>query len=47
MEQLESIIALHKVLGCTTAIILTIFFCKMKIFPLLQDLAHTKLCHIL
>ena len=29
---------LHEVLGCVPAIILTIFFCKMKIFPLLEGL---------
>jgi len=29
---------LHKVLGCAPAIILTIFFCKVRIFPMFKDL---------
>jgi len=29
---------LHEVLGCAKAIILMIFFCKAKIFPLLEEL---------
>ena len=29
---------LHEVLGCATVIILMIFFCKAKIFPLLEEL---------
>jgi hypothetical protein len=28
---------LHEVLGCTAAIILTVFMCKMKIFPLFKE----------
>jgi hypothetical protein len=36
MEQVESLIVqilLHEVLGCATAIILVIFFCKVKNLP--------------
>jgi hypothetical protein len=29
---------LHEVLGCAPAVILAIFFCKVKIFPLLEEL---------
>jgi hypothetical protein len=29
---------LSEVLGCVLAIIMTIFFCKVKIFPLLEEL---------
>ena len=29
---------LHEVLGCSPAIFLMSFFCKMKIFPLLEEL---------
>jgi hypothetical protein len=29
---------LHEVLGCVPAIKLTIFFCNVKIFPLLEEL---------
>ena len=42
MEQVESINCLnrllHEVLGCATAVILMLFFCKVKIFPLLEEL---------
>jgi len=31
---------LHEVLGCTPAIILMILFCKVNIFPLLEELPH-------
>jgi len=31
-------IHLHEVLGCALAIILMIFFCKVKIFTLLEEL---------
>jgi hypothetical protein len=30
---------LHEVLGCAPSIILTIFFCHVKIFPLLEELS--------
>jgi hypothetical protein len=33
---------LHEVLGCAPAIILMIFFCKMKMFPLLEHLPPKK-----
>jgi len=44
---------LHEVLGCAAAIIVMIFFCKVSIFPLLEELSLinysifyniTKLC---
>jgi len=41
MQQVESNCLnrlLNEVLGCAPAIILTIFFCNMKIFPLLEEL---------
>jgi len=28
----------HEVIGCAPAIILMIFFCKVKMFPLLEEL---------
>jgi hypothetical protein len=31
---------LHEVMGCVPAIILMIFFCKVKIFPLLGELSQ-------
>jgi len=37
---------LLELLGCVPAIILTVFFCKVKIFPLLEEL-HQKWFHIL
>jgi hypothetical protein len=37
---------LHEVLGCAAGIILVIFFCKIKIFPLLEELPQ-KLFRIL
>jgi len=33
---------LQQVLGCASAIILTIFLCKVKIFPLLEELPPKK-----
>jgi len=38
---------LQEVLGCAPAIIQTVFFCKLKIFPLLEELPPKKLFHIL
>jgi hypothetical protein len=41
MQQVESNCLnrlLHEVLDCAPAIILTIFFCNVKIFPLLEEL---------
>ena len=50
MEQAESLSYLnrhvHEVLGCAPAIILMIFFCKVKIFPLLEELP-AKIFHTL
>jgi len=37
---------LQEVLGCESAIILMICFCKVKIFPLLEELPQ-KLFHML
>jgi len=31
-------ILLHEVLGCAPAVILTVFFCKVNIFALLEEL---------
>jgi len=31
-------ILLHEVLGCAPAVIMTVFFCKVKIFTLLEEL---------
>jgi len=43
MEQVESLNhlnrLLHEVLGYAPATILAIFFCKVKIFPLLEELS--------
>jgi len=38
---------LDEVLSCASAIILTISFCEVKIFPLLKVLPQKKLFHIL
>jgi hypothetical protein len=37
MEQVESLL-IHEVLGCVTVIILIIFFYKVKILALLEEL---------
>jgi len=34
---------LHEVLSCAPAIILMIFFCKVKIFSLLEEINETNL----
>ena len=34
---------IHEVLGRAPAIILNIFFCKIKIFPLLEDLPQKSI----
>ena len=42
MEQAESVSCLNRLMqevrGCAPAVILTILFCKVKIFPLLVEL---------
>jgi len=46
MEQVESDCysrLLQEVLGCVPAIILMIFFCKVKIFPLSEELPRTRI----
>ena len=40
MEKVESLIVLHEGLHCVPAIIVTIFFCELKISPLLEVLPH-------
>jgi hypothetical protein len=45
-EKIESLNCLNRllqeILGCAPAIILTIFFCKVKIFALLEELYPTS-----
>ena len=38
---------LHEVLGCATATILMIFFCKVKLFPLLEELSQKIIPHFI
>ena len=38
---------LNEVLACTPAIILMIFFCKVKIFPLLEELPQNIFPHFI